>query len=114
MAGQTTNRELARKGLTAVEQVIPASGELLTRGTQVLYVPTHAYGNLMHPDVEAGFVTSVSVRFAFCRYWYKNRATVRSRDLRTKNNSESTLFEDLYVVDTVDKRLVEEALEKYC
>ena len=114
MAGKTVRMELARKGLYLTEQLAPASGEVLTRGTQVLYVPTHAFGNLTHGDVEAGFVTSVSAKFAFCRYWYKNRATVRARDLRTKHSSEATVFDDLWVVDTVDQKLVEETLKKYC
>ncbi|NIQ88657.1 MAG: hypothetical protein GWN93_06080 [Deltaproteobacteria bacterium] len=114
MAGITVRKALAKKGLVLSEQATPASGELVKRGTQVLYVPTHAYGNLMHPDVEAGFITSLSVKFAFCRFWYKDRATVRARDLRTKLNSEATSFDDLYVVDTVGQELVDEALKTYC
>ena len=56
----------------------------LQPGTQIAYVPTHANGDLSHPDVEFGFVTSVRGDVAFCRYWSKGDG------LRTTANSEAT------------------------
>lgn len=58
----------------------------MQRGTQILYVPIHAAGDIHHPDVEAGFVTTVRGDVAFCRYWSKQSAG----ELRTKANSEGT------------------------
>lgn len=77
----------------------------LKRGTQILYIPEHADGNEAHPDVEAGFVTSVRRQVAFCRYWKKNLV-----DLRTKSCSERTEMEDLVVKDSVPVKQVIEAL----
>lgn len=56
----------------------------LKKGMQIAYIPNHADGDVDHPDVEFGFVTSVKGDTVFCRYW-------RSKDspeLRTKTNSE--------------------------
>jgi len=55
---------------------------------QIAYIPLHANGDLTHPDVEFGFVTSVSFKgdTIFCRYWSKYNPA----ELRTKANSEST------------------------
>ena len=57
-------------------------------GTQIAYLPDHARGDLTHPDVEFGFVTSQhpSQPAHFCRYWFKH---LRGR-LRTITNSELT------------------------
>lgn len=38
------------------------------RGDQVAYIPDHAYGDIEHPDVEFGFVTSVVFGAVFVRY----------------------------------------------
>jgi len=54
--------------------------------TQIAYIPMHASGNLHHPDVEFGFVTSICGDAAFCRYWRKGKPGV----LRTVANSELT------------------------
>jgi len=61
-------------------------------GDQIAYVPTHARGDLKHPDVELGFVTSVSPdgEYAFCRYFAKS-----NEYLRTTANSEATYIRDL-------------------
>lgn len=58
------------------------------RGDQVLYIPGHAGGDPNHPDVEAGFVTSVTVsgETVFCRYWRDRQCS----GLRTLANSEGT------------------------
>ena len=113
MAGLSVRRELARKALFKSSQLVPASRELLARGTQVLYVPQHAGGDLLHADVEAGFVTRTSVSFAFCRYWRK-QDSLQWYNLRTKANSEATGFDGLFIVDTVRQDIVNRALEEYC
>ena len=56
------------------------------RGMQIAYIPTHCNGDITHPDVELGFVTSVRGEYAFCRYWSK----FSEGELRTKANSELT------------------------
>jgi hypothetical protein len=55
-------------------------------GDQIAYVPTHAEGNLKHPDVEFGFVTKDLGEDCFCRYWSK----YSKGELRTKSCSERT------------------------
>jgi len=46
------------------------------RGMQIVYVPTHANGDLEHSDCEYGFVSSINDRFVFCRYWHKKRICI--------------------------------------
>lgn len=83
----------------------------LKRGTQIIYVPSHAEGNINHPDCERGFVTLyINIGVVFCRYWSQQLP----RELRTKVNSESTRVSDLVVCDTVPQIEVSEALEKWC
>jgi hypothetical protein len=55
-------------------------------GTQIAYIPTHANGDINHPDVEFGFVTSSAGDNCFCRYWRKNHIG----EMRTTANSERT------------------------
>lgn len=59
-------------------------------GEQIAYVPSHAEGDINHPDVEFGFVTSQRGDTVFCRYWRRDMT-----DLRTKANSEGTPIENL-------------------
>ena len=78
----------------------------LEPGTQVIYVPMHAEGNIAHPDCEAGFVTSLQVPFAFVRYFYPGG------ELRTVANGERTAIGDLRIANTrmqeeVDHLMVE-------
>ncbi len=77
----------------------------MKRGTQVLYVPTHTAGDLLHPDVQAGFVTSVRGDTVFCRYWRKDLS-----DLRTKANSEGTPKDLLVIQNSVPQWQVDAAL----
>lgn len=55
-------------------------------GTQIAYVPSHANGDIGHPDVEFGFVTSARGDVHLCRYWRKDEPGA----LRTVANSEAT------------------------
>lgn len=82
----------------------------LKRGTQIIYVPSHAKGDCEHPDAETGFVTSVRGSDAFCRYWSK----WHPGELRTKANSELTPTQHLIPHDSVPQEQVEAALEEYC
>lgn len=82
----------------------------LQRGTQIIYVPTHAEGNENHPDCERGFVTSVKPDAAFCRYWSK----YHPGELRTKMNSELTPLDCLVVKKSVADSKVEQALRAWC
>jgi hypothetical protein len=74
-------------------------------GTQIVYVPSHALGNLAHPDCEFGFVTSVKHKegTCFCRYWRKHEPG----NLRTRANSESTRMEDLQELESVPQFVVD-------
>ena len=78
----------------------------MQRGTQILYIPTHAAGDSDHPDVESGVVTSVRGDVAFCRYWYKERP----RELRTKANSEATPLALLVERDTCPRYVIKHLL----
>lgn len=68
---------------------------MLKPGTQIAYIPSHAEGNIEHPDVEFGFVTGASSNshHHFCRYWRKGSKAA----LRTTANSECT--PDEYLVE---------------
>lgn len=81
----------------------------MEKGTQIAYVPRHANGDLNHPDVEFGFVTSETINAHWCRYWKKDNIY----SLRTKEYSEITPNECLkkhqvhpqYVIDGFIKEL---------
>lgn len=78
----------------------------MERGTQVIYVPSHANGDEMHPDCESGFITSTQPGFAFCRYWHKGQPG----KLRTTANSERTPICAIVVQDTVPQKIVDATL----
>ena len=58
----------------------------LPKGTQVVYMPTHARGNNRHPDVEHGFVMVDEGDNCYVHYWSK----INPDYLRTVANSEYT------------------------
>lgn len=37
-------------------------------GEEVKYVPAHAKGDLRHPDVERGYVSSINDKYVFVKY----------------------------------------------
>ncbi len=80
---------------------------ILSRGTQIIYIPDHAQGDIDHPDCERGFVTSVRGDVAFCRYWSK----FDRMELRTKANSEGTPIRNLVAMDTRAQFLIDKLLE---
>ncbi len=83
----------------------------MKRGTQIIYVPLHAEGDISHKDCEYGFITAVREDTVFCRFWY---APCNNPALRTHVNSESCGKHLLVVQDTVDQEHVEQALKEYC
>jgi len=79
-------------------------------GTQVVYVPSEADGNIFHNSCEFGFVTSEHPDHEahFVRYWRKGQI---GRELRTTANSELTYNNDMQEYystsqDNVDKQLI--------
>jgi hypothetical protein len=63
--------------------------QAFTIGDQIAYLPDHAEGDLNHPDVQVGFVTSVRGDTVFCRYWLGSYSKPQTT-LRTQANSEGT------------------------
>lgn len=88
------------------------------RGDQIAYIPSHAEGDLEHPDIQFGFVTSGPTRNDpndpgsnyFCRYWLKDKPG----ELRTKANSELTPVIYLVPFQKVSQEVVQKALGEYC
>jgi hypothetical protein len=77
-------------------------------GTQIAYIPTHANGDLAHPDVEFGFVVSERDNIHFCRYWRRSDPGV----LRTVANSEATPTDMLIEHMSVNQYIVNRTLAK--
>lgn len=82
--------------------------EQFSRGEQIAYIPMHAKGNIDHPDVEFGFVTSQKGNTVFCRYWRKHNIGV----LRTTANSEGTPADMLIRWPVARQGLVEHLLHQ--
>ena len=83
------------------------TGESLSKGDQIAYVPMHAKSNLMHPDVEFGFVMGPAGGNAyFCRYWLKDKPG----KLRTVANSEATPSDSLVKFRTTIQSMVNDAI----
>ena len=78
----------------------------LKRGTQIIYIPTHANGDKHHPDVEYGFVTSILGDCAFCRYWSRHHG-----GLRTVANSELTPVANLVPWNRQNQAVIDSWLE---
>jgi len=77
---------------------------------QIAYIPLHAEGDIKHPDVEFGFVTSISKSGdVFVRYWSK----FTPGELRTKANSECTPIGMLVHHKSVSDRLIDNVWDWY-
>jgi hypothetical protein len=50
------------------EELIRKNQEIIEIGDRVIYVPTHAEGNLNHLDCEYGTVSSWNDKFIFVKY----------------------------------------------
>ena len=86
----------------------PATKLNCKMGTQIVYVPNHALGDINHEAVEQGFVTASKTDGAFCRFWSR----IYPGELRTTANSEFCKYENLVVLRTHNQSVVEEALIK--
>jgi hypothetical protein len=85
-------------------------GVRFKKGVQIVYIPSHADGDIKHPDVEFGFVTGPGeLGYHFCRYWEKNKIGFQ---LRTLINSESTPDENLQINKSVDQEVINTLLKK--
>ncbi len=85
----------------------------LKRGTQVVYVPKHANGQLDHPNSEEGFVTRVvpypaGADIVYCRFWSKHAPDT----LRTRSTSEACFADELIVKRTRPQKAVKAMLKK--
>lgn len=79
--------------------------EQLKRGTQIVYTPTHADRDPLHPDSEPGFVWEDRGETVFCRFWRRPVDQVDPQ-LRTRANSEGCRRGDLLVAETMHKGFV--------
>jgi len=80
----------------------------MKKGTQIAYIPRDVDGTPLEHLVEFGFVTSVTAKGAFCRYWSKGA----DMELRTKANSELTPFESLVEIKTVSQDYVDRIIKE--
>jgi len=62
---------------------------------QVAYIPRHAKGDVKHRAAQYGFVTSVTEKFVFCRFFFRSHVEP-GRSLRTTGNSEP-VYPDLLI-----------------
>lgn len=87
----------------------PAPVRTFAPGEQIAYVPTHAGGDLNHPDVEFGFVERLAYSDVYlCRYWRKGELGV----LRTRANGEATPAEGLVSCWSVPQATVDAAIAR--
>lgn len=78
-------------------------------GDQIIYMPSHANGDLNHPDCERGFVMSMGRNdLCFCRFWHKGLV---GKSLRTIANSEAVSSRDLIYFEFLDLGLVDRWIE---
>lgn len=96
------------------QEEIDAMIRKLRPGTQIAYVPDHA--DQEHPDQywEGGFVTSLGLEGAWCRYWQKDAEGfyIWPMELRTKLNSEYTPYARLRIARFESQSVVNALLEK--
>lgn len=83
----------------------------MKRGTQIAYIPNHAHGDINHPDVEFGFVTSQrdEISIHFCRFW---RRGAEGKSLRTTSCSESVCDVNLVKHEYVSQHIIENTLQE--
>jgi hypothetical protein len=82
----------------------------MKKGTQIVYTPDHANGDINHPDSERGFVAHSTIidDALFCRYWRRGEPL----QLRTLANSELTPIRNIIELDTVQQEIVNETLKE--
>ena len=82
------------------------------QGTQIIYIPIHADGDIHHQDCQEGFVAHETIlpgNAIFCRYWATGAIP---RRLRTIANSEATPIDMLIIRDTVPQQDVEAIIQE--
>ena len=89
-----------------------AEDEVLERGTQILYVPTHILNDdgefqRFHESAEWGFVTSSKTETVFCRFWRSGRS---GRALSNPLNSQGVKREQIMRATSVTSDKVKEWL----
>lgn len=97
---------------TGVKPAAEPHATMFAEGDQVIYTPTHAEGDINHPDSERGFVTSHNDEYVFCRFFHKNF----NLGLRTTANSEACYPGDLvkhkFMPQSAVWNLIEEIKER--
>jgi hypothetical protein len=81
----------------------------MKQGTQIIFVPSHAMGDLGHSDCMRGFVISQAPlgRTVIVHYWQPDAVGVT---LRTGAHGQATDSDRLVVVDSCDQTLVDKLL----
>jgi hypothetical protein len=81
----------------------------MKQGTQIIYVPLHALGDLTHPNCMRGFVISPPPmgRIAIVRYWEPGAVGVT---LRTGPQGQATDSDRLVAVDSCAQEIVDKLL----
>ncbi len=81
----------------------------MRKGTQIAYIPRHACNDILHPDVEFGFVISQNRKLHchFCRYWRRGSQGI----LRITANSGLTLDVLLVQHISVSQSVVDKCLK---
>ena len=101
--------DLYPDGYDAILQILDRESDHMKQskfqpGDQIAYIPNHAAGDIQHPDVEFGFVTSTNRNGdCHCRYWRKGQPGV----MRTVANSECTPADCMVRRDTVAQSIVD-------
>lgn len=91
-----------------MDKIVRATKRNLKVGTQIIYVPNHVkVADIMHTDIQFGFVTSVKKDAAFCRFY----STYDMTTLRTTLCSELAMIDNLYLLRTMDDSWVQYWLE---
>jgi hypothetical protein len=83
--------------------------ELMPEGTQVVYVPTHAHGDMAHKDCERGWVQRDEGKRVLCRFFRRNGERLL---LRTLANGEFCSRDSLVVQDYIDQKAIRDAQEQ--
>ncbi len=82
----------------------------LKKGVQIVYVPSHANGNVNHLDSEEGFIADkagMRIDYIHCRFWSKENPEF----LRTTANGEATPLDCIVIKNTREQWKIENALK---
>jgi hypothetical protein len=81
----------------------------MKQGTQIIYVPLHALGELAHPDCVRGFVISSAPmgRTVIVRYWEPGAVGLT---LRTGPQGEAADSDRLVAMDSCAQEIVDKLL----